>query len=66
MEAQFRLKTSSQDATSATLAPVAGHDAKGGALADTVATVVVTFTNARDSKFFSEANREFEVIIRRR
>jgi len=64
---ELRLRTTSAvAATTATLTPIPGAGSGKGDLADTVATVVVTFTTARDTIMFDVASREYEVIIRRR
>jgi hypothetical protein len=37
-----------------------------GDLADTLTNIVLTFTTARDDKFFDVTNREYVVTIKRR
>jgi hypothetical protein len=66
MEVVLETKMTAQAATTATLTPLVRSNLGKGDLADTVATVVVTFTTARDTVFFAELNREYVVTIQRR
>ena len=61
---QRRFKISAQDATSATLVPAVGEVTKGD-FSDSIATVVVTFSNARDAQIFDIVNRGFLVSIQK-
>lgn len=65
MESKATYKASALAATTATLVPQLGSGVKGD-LADLLTNIVLTFTTARDDKFFDVTNREYEVIIRRR
>ena len=56
---------SAQDATTVTLQPVAGTTSVPD-LADKVSQIVITFTNARDAKFFDIVNRIFELSLEKR
>lgn len=60
-----RFYVSAQDATSATLTPVAGEKATPD-FADVITSIVVTFTTARDAKFFDVTNRKFDVVIEKK
>jgi len=57
-----RFKMSAVAATTATLVPVDGENTKGD-FADSVASVLVTFTNARDSRVFDIVNRQIIVSL---
>lgn len=59
-----KMRLSAVAATTATLVPVDGERAMPD-FADTVASVVVTFTNARDDKFFDVTNRRYRITIER-
>jgi len=65
VEKKLVFKASAHAATTATLIPQTSQEFKGD-MADTIADIVVTFTSARDDKFFDVLNREYEVTIRRR
>jgi len=60
-----RFNVSAQDATTVTLQPVAGTTSVPD-LADKVSQIVITFTNARDAKFFDIVNRIFELSLEKR
>lgn len=60
-----QFKVSAQDATTVTLVPVAGGTTVPD-LADKVSQIVITFTNARDAKYFDIVNRVFELQIEKR
>ena len=60
-----RFRVSAQDATTVTLQPVAGTTSVPD-LADKVSQIVITFTNARDAKFFDIVERVFEIKIEKR
>jgi hypothetical protein len=63
MEASFQMRASAVAATTATLVPLVGTNARGGTLADTVTQAVLTFTTARDTKFFGGVDDRFQVVI---
>jgi hypothetical protein len=65
MESTAVYKASAVAATTATLIPQLGSGVKGD-LADTLTNIVLTFTTARDDKFFDVTNREYVVTIKRR
>lgn len=55
---QGKYRINAQDATSVTLQPVAGVSSAGD-YADKIASIVITFTNARDTGEFDVTNRQF-------
>lgn len=65
MESNRRYKVSAQDATTVTLVPQTGEVTKND-FADSIASIVITFTSARDDKWFDILNREFGITISRR
>jgi len=65
MESKAVYKVSAVAATTATLNPQLGSGPKGD-MCDTVASILITFTAARDTNMFDVTNREYEVTIRRR
>lgn len=66
METEIRTKISALTATTVTLVPVDGEDAKSRGLADKITQVTLTFGSARDAGVFSEVGREFDLRFRRR
>ena len=60
-----RYRVSAQDATTVTLSPVVGVTSVPD-LADKISQIVITFTNARDAKFFDIVERVFEIKIEKR
>jgi hypothetical protein len=60
-----RYRVSAQDATSVTLLPVVGSTSVPD-LADKISQIVITFTTARDTKFFDIVERVFEIEIEKR
>lgn len=60
-----RYRVNAQDATTVTLQPVAGTTSVPD-LADKISQIVITFTNARDTKVFDIVERVFEIKIEKR
>ena len=60
-----RFRVSAQDGTTVTLQPVVGSTTVPD-LADKISQIVLTFTNARDTKFFDIVERVFDIEIEKR
>ena len=57
-----KFRISAVAATTATLVPADGEQTKGD-FSDSIASVLVTFTNARDSRVFDIVNRQIIVSL---
>ena len=60
-----RFRVSAQDATTVTLQPVPGTTSVPD-LADKISQIVITFTNARDTKYYDIVERIFEIESEKR